>query len=144
MATFNPVPSEVLHTALENAGFVKHVQGKEVVYDLANHLEGSLSVRVYTSAKVGAGQVMSCGKDAIRSVLLHTDSSGNTCCVKKGKRVNRAGATEAIVGRMLERARELYRFANHVSVEPTCKSCGAPCYPGSSKCVTYCWKQKAA
>ena len=141
MAKFNPVPSEVLHSALAGAGFKQGLKGKEVTFCIQNHREPSLSVCVYTSAKKGAGKVTSCGKDAIRTVLLHTDSSGKTRCVKKGKRVNRCGETEAIVLRMLERARELYRFANHISEAATC-SCGAPCYPNSTKCVTYCWKDQ--
>jgi len=142
MAKFNPVPSEVLHSALENAGFTKSLSGKEVVYDLRNHHNPSLSVRVFTSSKVGAGKVVSCGKDAIRASLVYTNSSGNTNGTKlKFSRVNRVGTTEAIVGRMLDLAREVYRAANHIAAVGPCK-CGAPRYEDTKACMAFCWKKK--
>lgn len=139
---FNPVPSEVIHETLEKAGFSKGVQGKEVFFERANHHLPCLKIRVYTSAKVGSSSVVECGKDAIRTVLLYTDKTGKTRCVKKGKRVYRTGSTADILARMLDRARELYALANWIYTAPSCKSCGAPCYHDTKKCVAYCWKNK--
>jgi hypothetical protein len=141
---YNPVPSELIHKTLADAGFKEGVAGKEVVFEIANHREPSLVVRVYTSTKVGSAQVAECGKDAIRLVLLHKAADGSTRPVKKGTRVFRTGTTEAILGRMMERARELYKMANYINEVPRCSKCGSPCYYESKKCVRYCWREAAA
>jgi hypothetical protein len=145
MAKFNPVPAEVLHYALLKAGFVEAREGREIVYERANHNAPCLKVRVYTSAHVGQETVAACGKDAIRTVLLYLPrnrSKGRP--VKKGsKRVFRVGTTEAIVSRMLKAARELYGFANQMAKVPGCAKCGAPCYPESRSCADYCWRPKS-
>ena len=137
---FNPVMAEDLHRALLQAGFTKAISGREIVFERANHNISCLKVRVFTSAHVGYETVAKCGKDAIRIVLLYTRPNGSTSCVKRGKRVFRVGQTEAIINRMLERARELYGMANQMAKIPRCVKCGAPNYPESKTCADYCWK----
>jgi len=143
---YNPVPSELIFKTLEDAGFTESVVGREIVYERANHRLPTLVVRVFTSAKVGRDQVAERGKDAIRVVLVYRpEGGGQTKAVKKGKRVFRTGATEDILKRMMDRARELYTMANWMSTVPACKNCGAPCYRESKRCAAYCYfKRKAA
>lgn len=143
MGKFNPVPSEVIHSTLEQAGFTQGVAGKEVVYERTNHHLPSLRVRVYTSARVGSQKVAGCGKDAIRVVLVYRDSSGKDYPVGKKadrKRVYRTGETSDILDRMLERARDQYRIANKMAKQAPCK-CGAPRWL-SGNCAEFCWKEK--
>lgn len=132
---YNPVPSEIIHKALEDAGFEEEVAYKEVVFDRPCHRLPSLIVRVYTSASVGKAQVKACGKDAIRIVLLYKDPSGKIHGVMKAKKVLRTGTTEDILARMMDRAREMYRFANWMSAAGPCARCGGPRYYDSKKCV---------
>lgn len=140
MGTYNPVPAEVIHAALEEMGFARTTVGKEIVYERANHRLPSLFVRVFTSSHVGQVKVAAKGKDAIRIVLVYRAPDGSTRCVKKETRVFRVGETSDILDRIKERSRELYAMANWISTVPPCKKCGAPCYKESGKCVAYCWR----
>jgi hypothetical protein len=145
MATFNPVSSEALHSALENAGFTQGVAGKEVIYERANHHDPRLKVRVYTSAKVGSSEVVGCGKDAIRVRLVYVASSGKVFPVGKKSdcaRVYRVGETSDILDRMIQRARDQYKVANAMAKKAPCK-CGAPRW-ATGNCSEFCWKEKAA
>jgi hypothetical protein len=145
---YNPVPSEVIHAHLESMGFTREIAGKEVVYERTNHRLPSLIIRVYTSAMVGSSQVAECGKDAIRLVLLHRvqghkDQPIRPSKEKKNVRVFRTGTTEAILGRITARARELYATANWIAETPPCRKCRGPCYRGSTTCVRFCWKNNS-
>ena len=137
---YNPVPSEIIHSTLKVAGFVEGVAYKEVVFDRPCHNLPSLIIRVYTSASVGSSKVKGCGKDAIRVVLLYKDPQGKTHGVKKATKVLRTGTTEDILKRMLDRAREMYAFANWMHAAGPCK-CGAPRYYDSKKCIV-CSRKK--
>jgi hypothetical protein len=102
-------------------------------------------VRVFTSAHVNQATVAECGKDAIRCTVVYTKPDGTTRGIFKKdtfKRVFRVGETEAIVGRMMERAREAYKQANEIAKTKACTKCQGPCYPGSTRCISYCWKAK--
>lgn len=142
---YNPVPTEVIHKFLSDMGFTEVHAGKEIVFERANHRLPTLVVRVYTSAMVGRKQVAGRGKDAIRLVLLHREEGKKDQPIrpshdKKDVRVFRTGTTEAILGRIRDRARELYAVANWIAVTPPCKRCGAPCYRDSTYCVRFCHK----
>ena len=141
--SYNPVPSEEIHARLEKGGFVRDTVGREVVYERSNHNLPELVVRVFTSAKVGSTAVADRGKDAIRLILLYRGAT-ETVCVKKGPRVYRTGNTEDILGRMMERARELYGLANEIALEVhergSCRKCGAPRYPRGGCVVHSCRK----
>jgi hypothetical protein len=143
---YNPVSSEIIHAHLAEMGFTESTAGNEVVFERANHRLPSLVVRVYTSAVVGSKQVAACGKDAIRLVLLHRvegqkDQPLRPSIDKKDVRVFRTGTTEAILGRVTARARELYVTANWIHGTAACKKCGAPCYRESTYCVRFCHKK---
>ena len=144
---YNPVPSDVIHAHLTQMGFTEGTAGNEIIFERANHRLPSLVVRVYTSAMVGSKQVAGRGKDAIRLVLLHRvegkkDQPLRPSIEKKDVRVFRTGTTEAILGRITERARDLYRIANWIHATASCKKCGAPCYRNSTYCVRFCGKKK--
>jgi len=142
---YNPVPSETIHSTLEESGFTKAQAHNEVVYERECHRLPSLVIRVYTSAAVGSTKVKACGKDAIRVVLLYrAPESGTTYGVKKAKKILRTGTTEAILERMLDRAREMYAFANRMNERGPCPKCGGPRYYDSGSCVAKCWKAQKA
>lgn len=142
-STFNPVPAATLHEALEAAGFAPILVGREYVYERPHHRAPSLKVRVFTSAHVNQSTVAACGKDAIRATLVYVKPDGTTRGIfKKGtfKIVKRTGTTEGIIERMLERAREAYGKANDIAKTKACTKCKGPCYPNTSRCISYCWK----
>lgn len=91
---------------------------------------------------VHALSVRGCGKDAIRvcAVYLGQDKSRG---LTKHRRVNRTGQLQAIVDRMMERARDAWRDVVH---RPRCRRCAAPTFQaksGKDVCAAICWEAKA-
>lgn len=146
--SYNPIDTDILAAALEKAGFVSTKVGKELVYVRPHHKEPALRVKVYTSAAAGKANVKKKGADAIRTCLTFTTDKGKERGVAKAKRVFRTGSDSAIVGRMLQRMRQMYDLANKMAKGERCPKCGAVRYPDSGRCVAWCgWKppkEKAA
>lgn len=107
------VSREALVGALERAGFTPYPSRGELVYARKHHLDPTMLVKVYTSLPLQAGDARGCGEDAIRVLLVfeneRTKASG---CLYKASRVYRTGSEQAVVERVLERARECYREGN--------------------------------
>lgn len=109
------VSREALVGALEQAGFAPYVgrTGGELVYTRRHHRDPTMMVKVYTSLPARAGDARACGEDAIRVLLVfENERSGASGCLHKASRVYRTGSEQAVVERMLERARECYAEAN--------------------------------
>jgi hypothetical protein len=137
MPTFNQLDSQVLESALQQAGFNRTVVGAEVVYERSNHQEPRLVVRVYTTIPTNpntSDKVRAKGVDAIRTCLVFREKA-KTWGLKASPKVLRTGAPAAIVSRTLDRARAMYAKANEMAKAPTCKVCGATTYPDSGRCV---------
>lgn len=107
--SFVPVPAAALVVALETAGFRRLEQpaGREVVYYRTHQNDVRYSVKVYTSIREGSDVARHRGQDAIRVVAVREERG-----IYKGPRVYRTGSVDAVVGRMLERAREAYAFCS--------------------------------
>ena len=140
--SYNPIDAKHLTAALEKHGFEPTVVGKELVYTRDNHNDPQLTVKVYTSVTEGHEFVKKKGSDAIRTCLVYTGPDGKTRGVAKTKRVHRSGTDTAIIKRMMERARAMYKLANQMATGGRCK-CGGPCWPDSGKCVVCYSKEKA-
>ena len=118
MRGFVPVPASAIRQRLAAAGVrlaqVDH--GYEEVYDRAHDKDARYSVRVYSSIQQGSEGVRDCGSDAIRVVALFADSRFHypprTEAIFKATRVHRTGSVEAVLDRMIERAREAYAACN--------------------------------
>lgn len=157
-ATFNALPFKALTAFLMSLDFVERTiktkDGHEVVYERRNHHDNRFVVLVYTSCSPDGQAVRKKGSDAIRVCLVaeservrsvkayygDKDHDGRIG-LAKSKRVNRAGTTEAIFGRIHDRAREMYRLSNQMINPANARcSCGAPTYPDTGKCILrgYC------
>jgi hypothetical protein len=139
---YNPIDTAILTTALEKAGFTSSKVGKEVVYIRAHHKESGLRVKVYTSAASGKESVKAKGKDAIRVCLTYVTPKGKERGVAKAKRVFRTGTDSAILKRMTDRMRSMYKLANQIAKADRC-ACGGVRWPDSGKCVA-CYSKKVA
>jgi len=159
-ATYNAIDAAALFTFLEGLGFVRTTiatkDGHEVVYERQHHGDPNLLVVVYTSCSPGGESARKRGKDAIRVCLVcesdqvravqkHYNYRRNDgrLGLAKAKRVHRAGTTEAIFGRIHERATAMYRLANQMHrarLKGSHCTCGSPIYPDTGKCVlrSYC------
>ena len=78
----------------------------EEVYERAHDKDARYTLKVYSSIQRGAESVRGCGADAIRVVALLT--AGKVYPIFKSARVYRTGTVEAVLDRMIERAREAY------------------------------------
>jgi hypothetical protein len=71
---------------------------------------------VYSSIQRGAEEARGCGEDAIRVVALFADARhqwpARTIPIFKATRVHRTGSVEAVLERMVDRAREAYAACN--------------------------------
>lgn len=89
---------------------------EEEVYERRHDRDDRYAVRVYTSILRGAEEARDCGADAIRVVALFVDGKFHypprTVPIFKATRVHRTGSVEAVLDRMIERAREAYAAAN--------------------------------
>lgn len=109
---FVEVPAAVIRERLTAAGFqlLPATSGEEV-YGRAHDKDPRYMVKVYSSILRGAAEARGCGADAIRVVALFTPRD-KTYPIFKSARVYRTGTVEAVLGRMIERAREAYVRCN--------------------------------
>lgn len=133
--SYNPINTDKLCTALKDAGFLGEKRGLEIVYERRNHNDPALVICVYTSAKAGGETVRAKDADAIR-ICLVLDKDGSRSGVASGPRVYRTGSDEALIGRVLQRAREMYGTANGFANGDRC-TCGLPVYADSKKCLRH-------
>jgi hypothetical protein len=110
---FVQVPAAAIRDRLAAAGFrlIPAASGEEV-YERAHDKDPKYTVKVYSSIRRGAEEVRDCGADAIRVVAILTGSNGKTYPIFKSARVYRTGSVEAVLGRMIERARAGYARCN--------------------------------
>lgn len=113
MSRFVDVPAAAIRERLMAAGFwlLPATRGEEV-YERAHDKDGRYTVKVYSSVQRGQIGARGCGADAIRVVALLTVESGKVYPIFKGTRVYRTGTVEAVLERMIERAREAYATCN--------------------------------
>lgn len=131
--------------ALETAGFEKDPRAR-----------GELSYRRQVTSKAGAlpstfvfvyttiplanqTEVRQLGKDAIRTCAVYRTEGKPGRPLAKQRRVFRTGTIEAIVERMLERARVAWKDA---LTRPRCNQCGAPKFRSRNDndvCAAVCW-----
>jgi hypothetical protein len=117
MRGFVPVPASAIRERLAAAGFLFIVASHgEEVYQRVHDRDPRYVVKVYSSITRGAGEVRECGEDAIRVVALFTDNRfhypAKVIPIFKATRVHRTGSVEAVLDRMIERAREAYAACN--------------------------------
>lgn len=114
---FVAVPAAAIRERLVAAGFhlVPDTRGEEV-YDRVHDRDGRYTVRVYSSIQRGAAEARDCGEDAIRVVALFADAQfhwpARVVPIFKATRVHRMGSVEAVLVRLIERAREAYAACN--------------------------------
>jgi len=108
MATrYVPVSAQSIENLLSSKGFTRTVQNREVVYVFAHKMDPSVKVKVYTSLRVGADMARGCGQDAIR-VCTVFENDQKSFGIGKFPKVLRTGSEQAVLTRLLERAREAY------------------------------------
>ena len=117
-AQFVQVPAAAIRERRVAAGFrLIDAPGGEEVYERAHDKDTRYTVKVYSSIQRGAAEARDCGTDAIRVVALYTDTRfrwpGVPEPIFKATRVHRAGSVEAVLDRMIDRAREAYAAINH-------------------------------
>lgn len=111
---FVDVPAAAIRERLALAGFrlIPAARGEEV-YERTHDRSPEYSVKVYSSVKRGESGARECGADAIRVVAILTASgSGKTYPIFKSARVYRTGSVDAVLDRMMGRAREAYARCN--------------------------------
>lgn len=132
---------------LTKCGFVKQNRPGtyEDVYALPVNDEthnGRINVLVYTS--VEKGEIRECGTDAIRICAVYSAKDGKERGIAAAeKRVNRVGDMSAIVDRMHQRMRDVYKI---VKTGSRCKCCNAPVFiskAGKECCADICWAKNA-
>jgi len=116
-ARFVQVPAAAIRERLAAAGFalLPATHGEEV-YERKHDRDGRYCVHVYSSIQRGAEEARASGTDAIRVVALFADTAhqwpAKSWPIFKGTRVHRCGSVEAVLDRMIERAREAYAACN--------------------------------
>lgn len=116
-ARFVQVPASAIRQRLAAAGFhlLLAMSGEEV-YERAHDRDARYTVKVYSSIQRGAEEARECGTDAIRVVALFSDAKfqwpPRVSPIFKATRVHRTGSVEAVLDRMVERAREAYAACN--------------------------------
>lgn len=114
MANYVKIDREVFCQALESKGFKPDPSAVgELVYQFQHKFDPTMYVKVFTSLPLHAGNGRPVGQDAIRVLLIFS----NTRTGKSGKlfstpRVYRTGTQEGVIERTLERARDAYAAAN--------------------------------
>lgn len=105
---FVDVPASAIRERLAGAGFrlLPATRGEEV-YERPHDKDGRYTVKVYSSIQRGTNGVRKCGADAIRVVALLTTEK-KVYPIFKSARVYRTGTVDAVLERMVERAREAY------------------------------------
>jgi hypothetical protein len=115
---FVAVPAAAIRERLAAAGFtLAPATSGEEVYERAHDRDPRYVVKVYSSLTRGAGEVRDCGQDAIRVVAVCRQDDryhwpARTFPIFKATRVHRTGSVEAVLDRMIERAREAYAACN--------------------------------
>ncbi len=117
--SFVEVPASAIRERLVEAGFrlLPATRGEEV-YERAHARDSRYTIKVYSSIQRGASEARGCGADAIRVVALLT-ASGTVYPIFKSARVYRTGTIEAVLDRMIERARAAYARCNEHRKEVT-------------------------
>ena len=112
MSRFVDVPASAIRERLAAAGFclLPATRGEEV-YERAHDKDGRYTVKVYSSVQRGAQGARKCGADAIRVVALLT-TPAKVYPIFKSARVYRTGSVDAVLERMIERARQAYATCN--------------------------------
>jgi hypothetical protein len=109
------VPAPAIRERLAGAGFrllpPDSFSREEEVYERKHDRDSRYSIKVYSSISRGDRGVRGCGADAIRVVALFTPRD-KSYPVFKASRVYRTGSIEAVLDRMIERAREAYAACN--------------------------------
>ena len=165
---FNPTHRRILATdivaALDKAGFVdethEHPKTKERVFSRVVSTSPAIRVLVYTS--IVEGSVRPEATDAIRVCAVYTREDGQDRGIISARndkrstgRVNRTGTVEGVVGRMLDRMREVWVAGKQPC---TCRDCGAPTFktkarkatkyrpakPSRIVCADACWTRRNA
>lgn len=109
---FVDVPAAAIRERLVAAGFkLLPATGGEEIYERAHDKDGRYTVSVYSSIQRGANGVRGCGADAIRVIALLT-TPNKVYPIFKSARVYRTGSVEAVLNRMIERARQAYATCN--------------------------------
>lgn len=109
---FIEVPAAAIRERLTAAGFgLLPAEHGEEIYKRFHDKNAQYSIKVYSSIQRGAAEARGCGADAIRVVALF-ESRGKVFPIYKSKRVYRTGTVEAVLDRMIERAREAYVRCN--------------------------------
>lgn len=116
-ARYVAVPAATIRSRLLAAGFrLLPADRGEEVYERAHDRDTRYTVKVYSSIQRGAEEVRECGEDAIRVVAIFLDGKHRwpprEVPIFKATRVHRAGSVEAVLDRMVERAREAYGACN--------------------------------
>jgi hypothetical protein len=109
---FVEVPASAIRERLAAAGFelMESTSGEEV-YLRIHDKDDRYAIKVYSSIQRGASRARKCGADAIRVVALFQPQN-KVYPLFKSARVYRTGSVEAVLERMLERAREGYARCN--------------------------------
>ena len=94
---------------MEGNGYSYGNEGEEV-YFRAHDKDASYAVKVFSSITRGRQTVRGVGQDAIRVVAVR--HVGSWVGVWKGKRIHRTGSVDAVLERMMERARDAYAHIN--------------------------------
>lgn len=110
---FVDVPAAAIREKLAAAGFkLLPANSGEEVYERAHDKDDRYTIKVYSSIQRGTEGVRGCGADAIRVVAILTVESGKVYPIFKSARVYRTGNVEAVLERMIERARAAYARCN--------------------------------
>lgn len=140
--------AERMLIALDKAKFEEEDQGQRVHERVFSRVvvdegkeHGDIRIVVYTG--IVDRECRAVAKDSIKVCGLYRTKDGERDRgIIKTVRVHRTGKPEAIVERMLERMRDVWRRAR---TAPRCKDCGAPTFrskKGNDVCSDLCWKTR--
>lgn len=102
MARYVEIDSAVFEKFLADQGFTRTVSNFEVVYVKPFLPEPHVTIKVYTSIRIGDAVARDVGKDAIRVVAVF-DNGKKTFGLFKGARVYRTTSQESVQARTQER-----------------------------------------
>lgn len=109
---FVQVPASAIRERLVGAGFeLMEATSDEEVYLRVHDKDERYAIKVYSSIQHGESAVRECGADAIRVVALFQPRD-QIYPIFKSARVYRTGSVEAVLDRVIERAREAYARCN--------------------------------
>lgn len=112
--------------------------GERVLYRPHPH---GVRLQVWTSVDRNTGLTRDVGDDAVRVCAVYRAADGTDRGIMKTTRVNRVGEVDAIVGRVVDRARSMW---GAIASAPRCHRCGAPTFTskaGNEVCADLCWKR---